>query len=281
MLRVLPERIHEKQCIRHPRKGENKMDCKKLLIPAMLVLSTPLWAQGSAGTHGRSAAPKDPPADSNKATLLVRTDMACSWRLDGEDKGKLDTEARVRVQVDMGERLIEAVATDGGYKWEKTVKVSEPQSMVVTIELRTAQDEAERAKRQAEDRAEDAKLTWTDPATGLMWTKHDNGSDVTWQQAANYCRNLTLGNHYDWHLPEVNELGAVYDQTQSGRGYGTCSTCTFHVRGILQLSGWEWSNTAGAFGEAWSFDIHGGRRYSGQLDISHNARVLCVRRSGE
>lgn len=38
----------------------------------------------------------------------------------------------------------------------------------------------------------DAPLTWTDPATGLTWSKKDNGSDVNWNQASEYCSTLQL-----------------------------------------------------------------------------------------
>ena len=36
---------------------------------------------------------------------------------------------------------------------------------------------------------------WTDPATGLMWTKESNASNVTWYQAKDYCANLRLGGY--------------------------------------------------------------------------------------
>jgi hypothetical protein len=71
---------------------------------------------------------------------------------------------------------------------------------------------------------------WTDPATGLMWAKHDNGSDVnwkeadgygawkkreelrgnpsdlTWDEAQSYCRNLSVGGFTEWRLPTIGEL---------------------------------------------------------------------------
>ncbi|MFP5237877.1 MAG: DUF1566 domain-containing protein [Acidobacteriota bacterium] len=46
-----------------------------------------------------------------------------------------------------------------------------------------------------------AASTWTDPATGLMWAARDNGSDVNWNQAKEYCSKLRLAGDRDWRLP--------------------------------------------------------------------------------
>ncbi len=39
-----------------------------------------------------------------------------------------------------------------------------------------------------------------------MWQKSDNGKEVTFEQAQEYCRNLSLGGHLDWRLPKPEEL---------------------------------------------------------------------------
>ena len=41
-----------------------------------------------------------------------------------------------------------------------------------------------------------ARGYWSDPSTGLMWTTQDNGRDISWGNAVNYCQNL---------LAEVNK----------------------------------------------------------------------------
>jgi hypothetical protein len=53
----------------------------------------------------------------------------------------------------------------------------------------------------------------TDNLTGLMWTKNANlpGGDKTWQQALDYCNNLTLGGYNDWRLPNQKELYSLTD----------------------------------------------------------------------
>ena len=48
--------------------------------------------------------------------------------------------------------------------------------------------------------------TVTDTKRNLMWQKSDNGKEVTFEQALEYCRNLSLGGHSDWRLPKPEEL---------------------------------------------------------------------------
>jgi Protein of unknown function (DUF1566) len=124
-------------------------------------------------------------------------------------------------------------------------------------------------------------FVWSDPATGLIWTKRDSDSNGSWQQAADYCHHLDLDGHSDWRLPEISELRGIYDPSVGipGRwpnGYAV----TWHVKGDLVLTGWEWSNTQGVTaGEAWGLYFNDGHPTSNQLGYTpYGARALCVRR---
>ena len=48
--------------------------------------------------------------------------------------------------------------------------------------------------------------TITDTVRKLMWQKADNGEQVTFEAAQEYCRNLRLAGHADWRLPNPDEL---------------------------------------------------------------------------
>ena len=50
--------------------------------------------------------------------------------------------------------------------------------------------------------------TITDNDTGLMWQKTDGG-EMTFQNASEFCKTLSLGGHNDWRLPSSHELFAI------------------------------------------------------------------------
>jgi hypothetical protein len=47
--------------------------------------------------------------------------------------------------------------------------------------------------------------TVTDARRKLMWQQGDNGTEVTFGEAREYCRSLRLGGHSDWRLPDPSE----------------------------------------------------------------------------
>ena len=47
--------------------------------------------------------------------------------------------------------------------------------------------------------------TVTDMRRKIMWQKGDNGKEVTFQEAQDYCKALRLGGHDDWRLPKPEE----------------------------------------------------------------------------
>jgi TPR repeat protein len=127
--------------------------------------------------------------------------------------------------------------------------------------------------------------TWTDPATELTWAGRDNGSDVTWQQAADYCRNLQLAGYNNWRLPTVAELQGIYDAR--AHQHGVCCSdkhaVDYHVKGNLQLSegGIDWSSSPGsAPGEKMTYIFSFGVGLPLSNTVNTTARrALCVRNS--
>lgn len=134
----------------------------------------------------------------------------------------------------------------------------------------------------------DAPLTWTDPATGLTWSKKDNGSDVNWNQASEYCSTLQLAGFRGWRLPTIEELQGIYDPNARVQSvFGNGFTLNVHVMGNLKLTGWHWSSSqedaAGQRNKVARTFNFGGENPRGTLPLPFNysMRALCVRSTGD
>ena len=229
--------------------------------------------------------------------------MDCNWKLDGHSMDPLKAGDYKVIPVSPGEHLIQASATDGVATNRITFNTTIPTKMdvdlgkfLVGIQLKSLHDpqlKMQHAETAGEPAEAEAVLnpTWTDPATGLMWTKKDNGSVVDWNQADAYCSNLQLAGYKDWRLPTIEELQGIYDPSVSVRKVvDTGETYNVHVKGNLKLTGWDWSSNQGdapgkAWQMAWGFNFGGfgvrEQRVSFPLKFDFNSRALCVRRSGE
>jgi hypothetical protein len=272
-----------------PRKGrifqENEFSMKSICSLALLFLGLCLSALAGAQTS---------------TTLLVRTDMDCNWKLDGQPMDPLKASDSKVIPVSPGEHLIQAATTDGVATSRTRFNTTIPTKMDVDmgkfwvdIELESQHDrqlkmqDAETARKPAEV---DAALnpTWTDPATGLMWTRKDNGADVDWNQADGYCSKLQLAGYNDWRLATIEELQGIHDPSVSMKTVFDYGAINVHVKGNLKLTGWQWSSAQGeAPGKPWqvAWEVifhHGtGEPRTFPLGFSYSMRALCVRRSGE
>lgn len=60
--------------------------------------------------------------------------------------------------------------------------------------------------------------TVTDSATGLMWTRDDSGTAMSWEEALAWAQARNAENHLghgDWRLPNAKELQSLVDYTRS------------------------------------------------------------------
>jgi hypothetical protein len=194
------------------------------------------------------------------AFLVLRTDLECRLKVDGEPKGALKPGAEIRVSVASGEHRVAAEPVAGGAAWE-TVIALQTGTQELAIPLR-AHTERAAAKQRG---------YWLDPQTQFLWPAADNGVGVSAAQAAYYCRTLKLGGYSDWTLPTIDELHALFGGVANESGH--------HVRGPIRLTGWQWSASPGQEpGQQWALDFGDGARASAVTGDSGFNRALCVRR---
>jgi len=125
-----------------------------------------------------------------------------------------------------------------------------------------------------------------------MWAGRDNGRDVSWKGAVKYCRNLRLAGYANWRLATLPELEGIYDKNAGAPGLARLggpsngSDFTWHVKGILFLTGDEWSSErikddrGHPSGYVWYFDFNEGRPNDDPTGWPYSfvmMRALCVR----
>jgi serine/threonine protein kinase len=131
--------------------------------------------------------------------------------------------------------------------------------------------ESEVSKQQQNSYLSAANGVWADPSgRGLVWTSKDNGKDIKWIDADNWCRASRLSGYSDWRLPTLGELKAIYDGQQNLNNAGG----VYHVKKGIQLSApFVWSSQEDT---PLNF-LYGVPASTG--GSSYNARALCIRRS--
>lgn len=109
-----------------------------------------------------------------------------------------------------------------------------------------------------------------DTETQLMWAAHDNGADIDWYGAENYCKEFAAGGFDDWRLPEISELATLYTERNKNPD-------GFFIADVITLTACcVWSADTNMGGAA-IFSYKTGRKPAGFLNDSYKLRVLPVR----
>jgi len=68
--------------------------------------------------------------------------------------------------------------------------------------------------------------TVQDKKTGLNWAAKDNGADITWSAATDYCNRFSEGGHTDWRMPTATELATLYGNSSKTNTAGSINVIT-------------------------------------------------------
>lgn len=108
-----------------------------------------------------------------------------------------------------------------------------------------------------------------DSTTGLIWLRSDNGKDISWNAAVDYCKSKRM------RLPTIDELAALHGRP--GIAGTACSDAICKVPPLFELTSfWFWSATKADSGRSWGMYLNRGTRHSSGQDIVRNNRALCV-----
>ena len=119
--------------------------------------------------------------------------------------------------------------------------------------------------------------TVLDTRTSLVWASKDNGWNINWQDAKNYCDNYRSGGYTDWRMPTLDELAGLYDNSKSYKA--TKLDYIVHLTELIKLStSYSWASEKRGF-EAASFFFQDGECYWENESYFKGRRILPVRSS--
>jgi len=116
----------------------------------------------------------------------------------------------------------------------------------------------------------DGEAILIDSLTGLMWARQDNGKDIDWWAARDFCKDFNAGGYTDWRLPDIKELATLYTSEQSNKdGY--------FIAGSIKLTDCCIWSSYDILGGALTFSFNSGKRNPNSFGNTYQLRVLPVR----
>ncbi len=114
-----------------------------------------------------------------------------------------------------------------------------------------------------------ANNTVTDSTTGLTWARGASMATMTWQEALEWCSNMTLAGFDDWRLPSIKELFSI---VEIEAGNPATDTAVFPDA----LLAYYWSSTTSAYypDEAWLINFSTGESAYGEKTGTYYARAV-------
>lgn len=201
--------------------------------------------------------------------------------------GKGQPLANVKVAAKMSqpikgyEQFEDTTGSDGSFKFKKLFRISEYQLIFYSdrwskeFKIKTESGPEGQTKMLPEPvmvrfMDDQKKGVVLDTKTGLMWAAKDNGGNINWFGAKNYCESYKGGGYAGWRMPTQDELASLHE----GKG---------HEKGIQLTADFLWASetrpSSGGWGgsETAYFGFNGGYRDWIHTSYALNARALPVR----
>ena len=99
---------------------------------------------------------------------------------------------------------------------EKRRQLEEKKKQLAIVGKRPSESAANEIKRDGRFIVYD-NGTVLDTKTNLMWAAKDNGADINWWSAKNYCESYRGGGYTDWRMPTQDELAQLLEQVGKSR----------------------------------------------------------------
>lgn len=119
--------------------------------------------------------------------------------------------------------------------------------------------------------------TVQDLRTSLIWASGDNGSNISWSGAVEYCKNFTAGGHNDWRIPTSSELESLYGNTKKVQGQDYSGFIDVATEKINISAPYVWTNRRTSDNKAMAFGFNYGVTKRLKRGTGGNRRALPVR----
>jgi hypothetical protein len=113
-------------------------------------------------------------------------------------------------------------------------------------------------------------------SSGLLWTQHDNGADITRDGARKYCDQLSISGK-GWRLPSERDLQTLFLDAVGTKavacGVGFCGVPSGFSLTSFQI----WTGDTDESGKGKFVNFEQGMSGAAPAGYSYHSRALCVR----